>query len=63
MIREEEERLGRPRETKVIVITGSNESGDISQAFRRLCDAYIVKPIDTQDFLNLLMCLCEPEAQ
>lgn len=57
-IRKEEERLGRPRVTRVVMITGSQDSEFVRQAFRSFCDAYIVKPIDAEAFLGLLECLC-----
>jgi two-component system chemotaxis response regulator CheY len=57
MIREDEERLKDQRKTKVIVITGSDSSDHISRAFGRFCDAYIVKPIDMEEFLNVLECV------
>ena len=53
-IREEEEGCGALVRAKVIVITSSEDSGTIDQAFSQLCDAYIVKPIDTQGFLDVL---------
>src|ERR1022692_3955250 len=46
LIRREEElhpRL-RPRETKVIVTTATDDQNTIDQAFRELCDAYVIKP-------------------
>ena len=62
-IRQEEESRGRPRASKVIVITGNEDSGSIDAAFGRLCDAYIVKPIDTEALLGVLYCLCPLEGQ
>lgn len=59
LIREEEARRGRPRAAKVIVITGNEDRGSIDEAFSQLCDAYLVKPIDTKAFLNVLECLCQ----
>jgi two-component system, chemotaxis family, chemotaxis protein CheY len=59
LIRQEEERRGRPRNSKVIVITGSEDAGTIQNAFGELCDAYLVKPIDTNRFFDILECLCE----
>jgi two-component system, chemotaxis family, chemotaxis protein CheY len=56
-IREEEEGCGVLGRAKVIVITSSEDSGTIDEAFSQLCDAYIVKPIDTQAFLDVLECL------
>ena len=58
LIRDDEMRREAPR-AKVIVITGDEDTGTIRKAFGRLCDAYIVKPIDPEEFLNLLECLCQ----
>ncbi len=60
LIRQEEERRGRarPHGAKVIITTGSDDSDSINSAFRELCDAYIVKPIDGAELLNLVYCLC-----
>jgi two-component system chemotaxis response regulator CheY len=60
LIRQEEERHGRyrPRASKVIIATASDDSDSIHNAFRELCDAYVVKPIDAAELLNLLYCLC-----
>lgn len=57
-IRSEEERLGRDRVTRVIMVTGSEDVNFISQAFLRYCDAYIAKPVDTEALLGLIECLC-----
>jgi two-component system chemotaxis response regulator CheY len=57
-IRDAEEKMGRERTSKVIMITGSEDAGYVSQAFRQFCDAYIVKPIDTEALLGILECLC-----
>ncbi|HTX37567.1 MAG TPA: response regulator [Bryobacteraceae bacterium] len=59
LIRQEEEHRGRPRSSKVIVITGSEDTGTIQEAFGELCDAYLVKPIDTKQFFDVLACVCE----
>ena len=60
LIRESEERHGRSRPTasKVIITTASDDTHTISKAFQELCDAYVVKPIDPADLLNLVYCLC-----
>jgi two-component system, chemotaxis family, chemotaxis protein CheY len=58
LIRDNEMRREGPR-AKVIVITGDADTGPIGKAFGRLCDAYIAKPIDPEEFLNLLECLCQ----
>jgi two-component system, chemotaxis family, chemotaxis protein CheY len=58
LIRREEEACERPWASKVIVITGSEDTSDIQKAFGRLCDAYLVKPIEARRFYDLLECLC-----
>ena len=58
LIRHDEMRREAPR-SKVVVITGDEDTGNIGKAFGRLCDAYIVKPVDPEEFLNLLECLCQ----
>lgn len=60
LIRAAEESHGhlRTSASKVIITTASDDSGTISQAFRELCDAYVVKPIDPADLMNLVYCLC-----
>jgi two-component system chemotaxis response regulator CheY len=52
LIRREEELHPsvRPLDTKVIMTTASDDSDTINQAFRGLCDAYVLKPIDTEEF-------------
>ena len=62
LIREEERRGGSPPRAKVIVATSSNDTGTITKAFSELCDAYIVKPIDAAELLNLVYCLCPIQA-
>jgi two-component system chemotaxis response regulator CheY len=63
LIRQEEERHGRmrPGASKVVITTAANDQDSISGAFRELCDAYLVKPIDGAEFLNLVYCLCPIE--
>jgi two-component system chemotaxis response regulator CheY len=58
-IREEEERSGLPRSdaAKVVMITAKDDSDSISQSFQSLCDAYVTKPVDMQDLLNIVDCL------
>ena len=46
-----------PRDTKVIITTASDDADTISQAFRELCDAYVIKPIDVEEFTNVVGCL------
>ncbi|HEY2012668.1 MAG TPA: response regulator [Bryobacteraceae bacterium] len=59
LIRREEESRGRfrPRATKVIITTASDDADTINQAFRELCDAYILKPIDAEELIGLVQCL------
>ena len=59
LIRQEEECRGYSRASRVVVITGSEKPGNVDEAFGQLCDAYIVKPIDTRKFLDILVCLCD----
>ena len=59
LIRQEEECRGRRRASKVIVVTGSDDSGNVREAFGQLCDAYLMKPVDSSKFLDILECLCE----
>lgn len=63
-IRQEEEARGRSRPwaSKIIVITAADDTANISEAFRELCDAYVVKPVDAAAFLNVVYCLCPLEA-
>jgi two-component system chemotaxis response regulator CheY len=63
LIRREEERQGRghPRGARVIIATATDHADSIRQAFQELCDAYIVKPIDASELLNLMYCLCPIE--
>ncbi len=59
LIRQEEERRGRtrPDAVRVIIVTATDDTETISMAFRELCDAYVVKPIDATELLNLVYCL------
>jgi two-component system chemotaxis response regulator CheY len=59
LIRQEEESCARPRASKVIVVSSSDESSNIEGAFGQLCDAYLVKPVDAERFLDILACLCD----
>src|SRR5579872_6070108 len=63
LIREEEERHGCSgiHASKVIITTASGDDESISSAFRELCDAYLLKPIDGTKLLNLVCCLCPIE--
>ena len=58
MRREEEIHIGSGTPTaKVIITTASNDDETIKQAFRELCGAYIVKPIDAEELIGLVECL------
>jgi two-component system chemotaxis response regulator CheY len=59
LIRQKEEARGSsgPRATKVIITTAADDADTISQAFRELCDAYVVKPIDAEEFIDVVGCL------
>lgn len=58
-IRQDEARRGFPRVTKVIVISSSEEANNIEQAFGKLCDAYVIKPVDGSRLLDIVACLCD----
>jgi two-component system chemotaxis response regulator CheY len=60
LIRQEEEKHGlrRPGGSKVVITTAAGDRESIDSAFRQLCDAYLVKPIDATELLNLVYCLC-----
>jgi DNA-binding NarL/FixJ family response regulator len=62
-IRREEERIGSPHQSRIVVITGSEDSGTIREAFLQYSDAYIVKPVDTRAFLNIVGHLCEVDGR
>ncbi len=59
IIRREEELHGRfrPLATKIVITTAADDKNTIDQAFRELCDAYIVKPIDTEEIIDIVRCL------
>jgi two-component system chemotaxis response regulator CheY len=63
LIRQEEERHGLARQhgSKVVITTAAGDRDSISTAFRELCDAYLVKPIDAAELLDLVYCLCPME--
>lgn len=63
LIREEEERHGRPRQrgAKVIITSAAGDDESIGTAFQQLCDAYVVKPIDGEELLDIVYCLCPLE--
>jgi len=54
LLREYEAQAANNTRAKVIVITGTEDSVTINEAFSRLCDAYIVKPIDTEELLGIV---------
>jgi CheY-like chemotaxis protein len=47
----------RPLATKVVIATAADDKDTIDQALRELCDAYIVKPIDTGEIIDIVHCL------
>jgi two-component system, chemotaxis family, chemotaxis protein CheY len=64
-IRGEEECSGLTRSdaAKVIMITAKDDSESIAQSFQSLCDAYVTKPVDMQDLLNIVDCLYPAQEQ
>jgi two-component system, chemotaxis family, chemotaxis protein CheY len=66
LIRQEEDSHGRPRASKVVVVSSSEDPSDVTEAFGELCDAYLTKPIEIPRLLDLVECLCDipdPHAQ
>jgi two-component system chemotaxis response regulator CheY len=59
LIRQAEELYGRfrPLATKVVITTASDDTDIINQAFHELCDAYVVKPIDAREIIDIVHCL------
>ena len=59
LIRAEEEAHGRHRDqaARVIITTASDDRETKSRAFHDQSDAYIVKPIDAEELIDLLHCL------
>ena len=55
---EESHGISRVHSAKVIVTTAAGDTETIEKAFTGLCDAYITKPIDAEELLNLVYCLC-----
>ncbi|MGD1069889.1 MAG: response regulator [Bryobacteraceae bacterium] len=47
----------RPQATKVIMTTAADDHDTVDLAFRELCDAYIVKPIDAERLIDVVRCL------
>ncbi len=62
-IRDDEQRRGLARleGSKVIMITAADDPESIDSAFQELCDAYIMKPVDCAEFLDLVHYLCPLE--
>jgi two-component system chemotaxis response regulator CheY len=60
LIRQDEERHGLPRGrgAKVVITTAAGDRESINFAFRELCDAYLLKPIDAAELLDVVYCLC-----
>jgi two-component system chemotaxis response regulator CheY len=52
-----------PRVTTVIVTTATDDRDTINQAFRGLCDAYVVKPIDAGQFTSVVDCFFTIESR
>jgi len=59
LIRLQEDYRGCPRAARIAVITSSEDAVNIDAAFRHLADAYLIKPIEGQAFLNIVGCLCK----
>ena len=59
LIRLREEYSDCHRAARIVVITSSEDAVTIDAAFRHLADAYLVKPIEGEAFLNIVGCLCE----
>lgn len=59
LIRSEEQRHPglQPRDTKIIITSCADDKETIHQAFLGLCDAYLVKPIDTKALIDIVHCL------
>ncbi len=55
-LRDMEERRGilSSRGAKIIMTTGLNDTKEVFQSFKMLCDAYMTKPIDTRILLGHL---------
>jgi two-component system chemotaxis response regulator CheY len=51
---QEENRGARSLASKIVMTTALDESKSVIQAFRSLCDAYLVKPINKAKFLAQL---------
>jgi two-component system chemotaxis response regulator CheY len=62
--REEEHPAGpQPGDTKVIITTASDDSDTITQAFLGLCDAYVMKPVDARELVDIMHCLFPVESR
>ena len=58
-IRQEDEIRGRSgkRSTKIIITTGAGDKATVDQAFSNSCDAFITKPINSEDLIAIVQCL------
>jgi two-component system, chemotaxis family, chemotaxis protein CheY len=45
------------RDTKIIITSGADDRDTVNRAFHGLCDAYIAKPIDTEELIDIVHCL------
>jgi len=54
---EEERGVFPPHGAKIVMTTALNEIKEVFRSFESLCDAYLVKPIDTADLLGKLRSL------
>ena len=63
LIRLEEDRHGltRGNGSKIVIATAVGDKENINSAFRQLCDAYLVKPVDATELLDMVYCLCPIE--
>jgi two-component system chemotaxis response regulator CheY len=59
LIRQEDSAHGRERDdgTKIVITTSANDKNTITSAFREMCDAYLIKPIDGEELLDVMHCL------
>jgi len=53
-IRDLEKRRCGTRRTTIIMTTGLNDMGNVVRAAKEMCDAYLLKPIDTRKLLRHL---------
>jgi two-component system chemotaxis response regulator CheY len=59
LIRREEECCGRlrPQATTIVIASAADDLDTINEAFRELCDAYVVKPVDAERLIDVVRCL------